>query len=85
MLFKEPVDMPDKDEMTAVMEKHIGAVECFCRDKNPIQNDETMDGIKDDDMSREIQWKCQYEDALIQPSRGVLDINMGEYASGIRR
>ena len=33
MLFKEPVDMPDKDEMTAVMEKHIGALECFCRDK----------------------------------------------------
>ena len=33
MLFKEQVDMPDKDEMTAVMEKHIGAVECFCRDK----------------------------------------------------
>ena len=33
MLFKEPVDMPDNDEMTAVMEKHIGAVECFCRDK----------------------------------------------------
>ena len=29
MLFKEPVDMPDKDEMCAVMEKHIGAVECF--------------------------------------------------------
>ena len=24
MLFKEPVDMPDKDEMTAVMKKHIG-------------------------------------------------------------
>ena len=33
MLFKEPADMPDQDEMTAVMEKHIGAVECFCRDK----------------------------------------------------
>ena len=33
MLFKEPVDMPGKDEMTAVMKKHIGAVECFCRDK----------------------------------------------------
>ena len=33
MLFKEPVDMPDKDEMIAVMEKHIGAVECFCHDK----------------------------------------------------
>ena len=24
MLFKEPVEMPDKDKMTAVMEKHIG-------------------------------------------------------------
>ena len=30
MLFKEPVAMPGKDEMTAVIEKHIGAVECFC-------------------------------------------------------
>ena len=30
MLFKEPVSMPGKDEMTAVMEKHIGLVECFC-------------------------------------------------------
>ena len=30
MLFKEPVDMPDKDGMTAVMEKHVGAIECFC-------------------------------------------------------
>ena len=25
MLFKEPVAMPGKDEMTAVIEKHIGA------------------------------------------------------------
>ncbi len=33
MLFKEPVPMPDKENMTAVMEKHIGAVECFCHDK----------------------------------------------------
>ncbi len=33
MLFKAPVEMPDRDEMTAVMRKHIGAVECFCRDK----------------------------------------------------
>lgn len=35
-------------------------------------------------MYREIQWKCQYEDALIQPPRDVLDINMGELASGGR-
>ena len=25
MLFKEPVDMPDKETMTAVIEKHIGS------------------------------------------------------------
>ena len=30
LLFKEPVPMPDKEKMTAVMEKHIGATECFC-------------------------------------------------------
>ncbi len=28
MLFKEPVEMPDKEKMTAVMEKHIGSTEC---------------------------------------------------------
>ena len=25
--------MPDKEKMTAVMEKHIGSTECFCYDK----------------------------------------------------
>ena len=34
---------------------------------NPIQDGETVDGVADGQMSREIQWKCQYEDALIQP------------------
>lgn len=33
MLFKEPVPMPGKEEMTAVMEQHIGSVECFCHDE----------------------------------------------------
>ena len=33
MLFKEPVDMPDKEKMTAVIAKHIGPIECFCHDK----------------------------------------------------
>ena len=28
MLFREKVPMPDKAAMTAVMEKHIGPVEC---------------------------------------------------------
>jgi hypothetical protein len=51
---------------------------------NPIEDGETIDGIVDGQMSRKVQWKCQYEDALIQPHRGVLDINMGAYASGGR-
>ena len=33
MLFKEPVEMPDKEKMTAVMEKHIESTECFCYDQ----------------------------------------------------
>lgn len=51
---------------------------------NPIGDGETVDGIRDGRMSQELQWSCRYEDALIQPPRGVLDINMGEYASGER-
>ena len=54
------------------------------RRANPIEDGETIDGVADGQMCREIQWKCQYEDALIQPPRGVLDINMGNYASGGR-
>lgn len=51
---------------------------------NPIQADETVDGIIDGRMTRSVQWKCQYEDALIQPPRMVLDVHTGEYASGRR-
>ena len=34
---------------------------------NPIQDGETVDGVENGQMSRELQWKCQYEDAMIQP------------------
>ena len=51
---------------------------------NPIKDGETIDGVADGQLSRELQWKCQYEGALIQPPRGVLDIHMGDYASGGR-
>lgn len=50
----------------------------------PIKSGETVDGIEAGQMSQSVQWKCQYEDSLIQPIRPVLDINMGEYASGSR-
>ena len=52
---------------------------------SPIKNGDTIDGIIDGKMNQQIQWKCRYEDSLIQPIRPVIDINMGDYASGKRR
>ena len=51
---------------------------------NPMKPGDGIDGIKDGHMSMEIQWETQYEQALIQPVREVLDVNMGEYAAGNR-
>ncbi|MBO5146525.1 MAG: DUF4261 domain-containing protein [Lachnospiraceae bacterium] len=51
---------------------------------NPIKPQDHIDGIKDGNMSRDVQWIVQYEESLIQPLREVIDINMGEYAAGKR-
>lgn len=51
---------------------------------NPIDDNDTIDGIADGRMTRDVQWNCHYEDALIQPPRLVIDICMNEYASGGR-
>ena len=51
---------------------------------NPIENNNTIDGIADGEMSDKVLWKCCYEESLIQPVRAVIDINMGELASGVR-
>lgn len=48
---------------------------------NPIEDGETIDGMKDGTIDKEVQWKCHYTESLIQPSRKVIDINMNEYAS----
>ena len=45
---------------------------------------QTIAGLENGDMNPDIKWKVQYEDSLIQPVRTVIDINMGEYASGTR-
>ncbi len=51
----------------------------------PIKDGDTVDSIgADGSMQWEPQWKTQYEDALIQPVRAVLDVNCGEYAAGTR-
>ena len=51
---------------------------------NPIGDGETIAGQENGELNSNIQWKVQYEDSLIQPVRAVIDINMGEYASGTR-
>lgn len=51
---------------------------------NPIKSGDTIDGLLNGHMSPEVQWTIQYEESLIQPVRTVIDINMGEYASGNR-
>ncbi len=45
---------------------------------NPIQENDTIDGMMGE------QWHCHYEDALIQPVREVIDIDMNAFASGNR-
>lgn len=50
----------------------------------PIKDGDTIDGIAEGMIVQNIQWKCHFEDALIQPARPVLDVHMGEYAAGNR-
>lgn len=50
----------------------------------PIKSGETIDGLLNGALSQRMQWRCQYEDSLIQPVRTVMDICAGEYASGQR-
>ena len=52
--------------------------------ENPIKSNDHIDGIGSNDISRNVQWNLQYENSLIQPIREVIDVNMGEYASGSR-
>lgn len=47
----------------------------------PIQSGHTVDAARE--LGNEL-WKCQYEEALIQPARVVLDVEAGPYAAGTR-
>lgn len=53
-------------------------------EENPINSGDHIDGVKDGHMDAEVQWTVQYENSLIQPARDVLDVHMGEFASGDR-
>ena len=64
---------------------HAYNVASYLFDRNaPVRSGETIDGLLNGNMSQEVQWRCQYEDALIQPVRCVMDICPGEYAAGNR-
>ena len=64
---------------------HAYNVLTYMFDNNcPIESGDHIDGLEDGEMSINVQWNVQYEDALIQPPRMVLDINTGEYAAGQR-
>lgn len=51
-----------------------------------MQSGEVLDGVDSQtgQFSRDIQWKVQHEESLIQPPRAVLDVYMNEWASGNR-
>lgn len=51
----------------------------------PVKSGETIDGLYQGTLSQRVQWPCQYENALIQPVRSVMDICPNEYASGGRK
>lgn len=51
---------------------------------NPIKSGDYIDGIADGVINPNIRWYVQYEKSLIQPERDVIDVNMGEFASGGR-
>ena len=51
---------------------------------NPIDDGQTIAGLETGDLHPDINWQVQYEDSLLPPVRPVIDINLGEYASGTR-
>lgn len=64
---------------------HAYTAAAYIYDHNaPIRNGETIDGLYQGVLSQRVQWPCQYEDALIQPVRCVMDICPNEYAAGGR-
>lgn len=51
----------------------------------PIESGDRLDGIgADGNISESVQWRGNYETALIQPARAVLDVNCGENAAASR-
>lgn len=59
----------------------VAALACYLfKEGEIIQDGETVEGFQPE----HAHWICQHEDALISPTRVVLDVNMLEYAAGNR-
>ena len=91
--FMEEVFMPNYYATTSpdlerrrqvIFDEFISVLYYIFEHDNPIDDGQTIAGLENGDMNPDIKWKVQYEDSLIQPVRTVIDINMGEYASGTR-
>lgn len=67
-----------------LLTNYLYNVASYLYDNNvPIKSGETIDGIDSHgNIVQDIQWICQYERALIQPARGVLNIRPGRFAAG---
>lgn len=84
------MDLPDVQyhfhslDPNAVVNHAYNVASYIFSSEREIESGETIDGLSDNGISREVQWRCQYEEALIQPARTVLDICPGEYAAGNR-
>lgn len=66
--------------------RHAYNVASYIFDSNAcIEDGETIDGLDENgNISPGIQWQCQYEAALVEPKRMVMDICPGEFAAGKR-
>ena len=68
----------------AVVQHAYTIADYVLQSDDPIKPGDTIDGMVNGQFRQDVQWRCEYEDALIQPVRPVIDINMNEYASGNR-
>ena len=65
--------------------RHAYAISSYILENSrPIKDGDTVDGVTDGMVDQNLQWKCRFEDAMINPGRPVLDIHMGQYAAGGR-
>ena len=84
------VDLPDvqyhfHDLDPDSVVNHAYTVLSYIYENNcPIESGETIDGLQDGKINRDVQWVCQFEEALVQPARTVMNINTLEFAAGRR-